>query len=102
VTLSPNGHYLAILNDGWGTPESAYSQSIGILDLDTNQLRDFPDPRLRLDAHQVYFCGLAFSNDGTHLYASIASYTDPAGQRRGDMGNGIAVYNFASSAVSVG
>ena len=26
--------------------------------------------------------------------ASIASYTDPAGQRPGDTGNGIAVYNF--------
>ena len=24
----------------------------------------------------------------------MASYTDPAGQRRGDTGNGIAVYNF--------
>jgi DNA-binding beta-propeller fold protein YncE len=94
VTLSPDGHYLAILNDGWGTPPSGYSQSIGILDLDTHQLRDFPDSRLRLNAHQVYFCGLAFSSDGILLYASMASYTDPAGQRRGDTGNGIAVYNF--------
>src|SRR5271157_209209 len=94
VTLSPDGRYLAILNDGWGTPQSSYSQSIGILDLDTNQLRDFPDSRLRLNARQVYFCGLAFSSDGALLYASMASYTDPAGQRRGNTGNGVAVYNF--------
>ena len=94
VTLSPDGRYLAILNDGWGTPPSGFSQSIGILDLDTHQLRDFPDNRLRINAHQVYFRGLAFSSDGTRLYASMASYTDPTGQRRGDTGNGIAVYNF--------
>jgi YVTN family beta-propeller protein len=98
--LSPDGRYLAILNDGWGTPQSGYSQSIGILDLETHQLRDFPDPRLRINAHQVYFCGLAFSTDGALLYASIASYTDPAGQRHGDTGNGIAVYNFHAGEVT--
>ena len=67
VILSPDGRYLAILNDGWGTPQSGYGQSIGILDLETRQLRDFPDPRLRINAHQVYFCGLAFSTHGALL-----------------------------------
>src|ERR1700760_1698475 len=92
MALSPDGKYLAVLNNGRGTAEANFRQSIALLDLASNTLRDFPDARLGLDARQTYFLGLAWSSDGTELYASMASVTDPEGKRPGDTGNGIAVY----------
>ena len=94
LALSPDGRYLAVLNNGYGTAESGSQQSIAILDLKSNQLADYPDSRLGRRAHQTYFLGLAFSADGKRLYASIASLTDPEGKLPGSTGNGIAVYGF--------
>ena len=94
AALSPDGKYLAILNNGYGTAESNFQQSIALLDLASNQLRDFPDPRLGLHAKQSYFLGLAWSSDGADLYASMGSLTDPKGKNRGDTGNGVAVYRL--------
>ena len=94
IALSPDGRYAALLNNGFGTAESGMKQSIAILDLQTNQVTDFPEDRLGEDAHQSYFLGLAFSSDGTHLYASIGSIGDPTGEKPGNTGNGIAVYRF--------
>jgi DNA-binding beta-propeller fold protein YncE len=94
MTVSPDGRYAAILNDGYGTQQNQAHQSIAILDLSSNQLADFPEDRLPEEAHQSYFVGLAFSSDGQHLYASIGSITDPTGEKTGDTGNGIAVYRF--------
>ncbi|HTU34218.1 MAG TPA: hypothetical protein VMF66_10490, partial [Candidatus Acidoferrum sp.] len=99
MVISPDGHYAALLDDGYGTQETMAHQSIAVLDLKTNQIADFPDARLGDDAHQSYFVGLAFSSDGKHLYASVGSLTDPAGTRPNDMGNGIAVYSFAAGKV---
>ena len=92
--LSSDGKYLAVLNDGYGTFESGYQQSIGVLDIATNKLTDFPDARLQRRAHQTYFYGLAFSSNGKKLYVSIGSITDPLGKDAGDTGTGIAVYEF--------
>jgi DNA-binding beta-propeller fold protein YncE len=100
VALSPDGKYLAILNNGYGSYPSKLEQSIALLDLATNQLRDFPDSRLGQDARQTYFLGLAWSSDGKELYASIASLTDPEGKNAGDTGNGIAVYRFGDGTLS--
>jgi hypothetical protein len=100
MVLSPDGHYAALLNYGYGTQETLAHQSISILSLDTNKIADFPDSRLGDDAHQSYFIGLAFSLDGKHLYASVGSLTDPTGERKGDLGNGIAVYSFAAGRVA--
>ena len=75
MVLSPDGHFAALLNDGYGTQETLAHQSIAILNLDTNKVADFPDARLGDDAHQSYFIGLAFSLDGKHLYASVGSLT---------------------------
>jgi len=94
IALSPDGHYAALLNDGYGSQESQAHQSISVVDLQNNHLEDFPDQRLGEDAHQSYFLGLSFSGDGQHLYASVGSLTDPTGDRPGDTGNGIAVYAF--------
>jgi len=100
IALSPDGHYAALLNDGYGTQETLAKQSITVLDLSTNKISDFPDARLGEDAAQSYFLGLAFSSDGTHLYASMGSITDPAGNKPAHTGNGIAVYGFANGKVT--
>lgn len=102
IALSPDGHYAALLNQGYGTQETGARQSIAILDLSKNQLRDFPDDRLsdETTTRQSYFIGLAFSSDGGHLYASMGSITDPTGEKPTSTGNGIAIYKFASGQVS--
>jgi len=102
IALSPDGRYAALLNEGYGTVQSGGRQSIGILDLSNNQLRDFPDNRLtdEYSTHQTYFIGLAFSSDGKHLYASMGSITDPTGENPKNTGNGVAVYKFAAGEVA--
>ena len=93
IALSPNGRYAAFLNQGYGTQESGVRQSIAILDLSNNRLRDIPDDRLRGDeksTRQSYFIGLGFSSDGQHLYASMGSTEE----------NGIAVYKFSDGEVA--
>src|SRR5205814_785795 len=96
MALSPDGRYVAILNAGYGASEANYAQSIAILDLQTKQLADFPDPRLGNKAHQTYFVGIAFSGDGQRVFASVASLTDPTGEKQNDTGSGIAVYSFTA------
>ncbi len=100
MALSPDGQYAALLNNGYGTQQSQAQQSIAILSLKSNQLTDFPDSRLAESAHQSYFLGLAFSSDGTRLYASIGSITDPTGAKPGNTGNGVAIYKFENGKVS--
>jgi DNA-binding beta-propeller fold protein YncE len=100
MALSPNGHYAALLNDGYGTQETLAHQSISVLDLKSNRIVEYPDARLGDEAHQSYFLGLAFSSDGKHLYASVGSLTDPTGAKTGDTGNGIAVYRFFEGKVA--
>jgi DNA-binding beta-propeller fold protein YncE len=100
IALSPDGRFAALLNDGYGTEEAMVTQSIAILDLKSNKLSDFPDKRFAENAHQSYFLGLVFGSDGKHLYASVGSITDPAGEKAGDTGNGIAVYRFAEGKVT--
>ena len=95
IAVSPDGRYVAVLNNGYGTEESGFAESIAVLDTQTGRLSDFPDQRLGRHAHQTYFLGLAFSPDGTRLYASMASLTDATGAVPGDTGNGIAVYGFS-------
>lgn len=100
IAKSPDGRYAAILNDGYGTQANGAHQSIAVLDLTTNQLTEFPDDRLGEDAHQTYFLGLAFSSDGAHIYASMASITDPTGAKPGNTGNGIAIYRLEDGKVA--
>ena len=100
AALSPDGKYLAILNNGYGTEESGFRQSIAVLDLASNTVTDFSDPRLGHRAHQTYFLGLAFSRDGSRIYASMSSMSDPLGSEPGSTGNGIAVYKFQNGRVA--
>ncbi|HWZ97231.1 MAG TPA: beta-propeller fold lactonase family protein [Candidatus Dormibacteraeota bacterium] len=100
AALSPDAKFAVFLHSGYGSYTSGEKQSLTVLNLETNDLTDFPDDRLGHDAHQSYFLGLAFSLDGHHLYASMASLTDPLGKNPGDTGNGIAVYKFENGRVA--
>lgn len=99
VALSPDGKFAVFLHSGYGAYTSKEKQSLTVLNLETDELRDFPDDRLGGEAKQSYFLGLAFSVDGKHLYASMASLNDPLG-KKGGTGNGIAVYGFANGEVA--
>ena len=100
MVISPDGRYAALLNDGYGTQETLAQQSIAVLNLETNKIADYPDARFSDHAHQSYFLGLAFSSNGKHLYASVGSLSDPTGKKKGDTGNGIAVYSFSNGKVA--
>ncbi len=97
---SPDGRFAVFLHSGFGAYSDGGKQSLSVLNLESNELSDFPENRLGRDARQTYFLGLAFSLDGKHLYASIASYTDPLGKKEGSTGNGIAVYGFADGKIT--
>src|SRR4029077_18275384 len=99
AAVSPDRRYAVFLHSGFGSYSQENKQSLSVLNLETDELHDFPDNRLGHGAHQTYFLGLAFSLDGKHLYASMASYTDPLGKVAGNTGNGIAVYSFADGKI---
>ncbi|MBV8051877.1 MAG: phosphoesterase [Acidobacteriaceae bacterium] len=100
IAVSPDKRYAAFLNDGYGSQQEKGYQSIAILDLSTNKLTDFPDERLKENARQSYYIGLAFSSDGNHVFASMGSISDPTGEKAGDTGDGIAVYSFREGKVA--
>jgi DNA-binding beta-propeller fold protein YncE len=101
MAVSPDGRYVVTVNDGYGTFESNYSQSLAVYDTQSGKLSDFPDDRTTLHGgKQTLYSGLTFSRDGGHLYASMGSISDPNGERKGDTGNGIVVYGFADGKVT--
>ena len=100
MAMSPDGRYAVVLHSGFGAYSSGQKQSLSVLNLATDELKDFPDERLGSKARQTYFLGLAFSLDGKHIFASIASLTDPLGKKKGSTGNGIAVYSFESGKIA--
>ncbi|HKN20945.1 MAG TPA: bifunctional YncE family protein/alkaline phosphatase family protein [Terracidiphilus sp.] len=100
MAISPDGRYVVTVNAGYGTFESQYDQSLAVLDTQTGALVDFPDPRTAPHNRQTLYAGLAFNRDGTHIYASLASLTDPKGEGRGSTGSGILVYNFKGGRIA--
>lgn len=100
IATSPDGKFAVLLDSGYGAYTSGQKQSLTVLNLETNELADFPDDRLESRARQTYFLGLAFSLDGKHIFASMASLTDPLGKKKGGTGNGIAVYSFENGRIS--
>src|SRR5215470_11601785 len=79
MAWSPDHRYLALVNAGYSTVESNYQQSIAVLDTETGKLADYPDARTDVGAPQTLYNGVAFSADGTHVYASFDSLTEPEG-----------------------
>jgi DNA-binding beta-propeller fold protein YncE len=100
MAISPDKRYVVTINAGFGTAESNYDQSLAVLDTQTGQITDFPDARTLIRMKQTLYSGLAFSHDGTHIYASIGSLTDPQGTGKDDTGSGIIVYGFAAGKVT--
>jgi YVTN family beta-propeller protein len=100
IAISPDKRYVVTINAGYGTFESRYMQSLAVLDTQTGTLEDFPDSRTlaRLDKQTLY-SGLAFSHDGSRLYASMGSLTDPEGKDKNDTGSGIIVYKFSAGKI---
>jgi len=91
---SPDHRYLAFVNAGFGTVESNYEQSIAVLDTSTGKLTDFPDPRTAIVTPQTMYSGIAFSSDGSRLYVSFDSLSEPTGGKPDATGNAIVVYRF--------
>ncbi|HSU18679.1 MAG TPA: hypothetical protein VLI45_02950, partial [Acidobacteriaceae bacterium] len=95
LAVSPDGKWVVSLNAGYGTKESGYMQSLAVLNTATGAVQDFPDARTLVEAPQTFYSGLAFSQDGTHVYASLASSTHPEGGIPHARGNGVVVFSFA-------
>jgi DNA-binding beta-propeller fold protein YncE len=105
MAVSPDGRYVVTVNAGYGTYESKYQQSLAVLDTQSGTLADFPDDRTPVRARQTLYSGVAFSKDGSHVYASIGSETDPVGNKGtflgvADTGSGIVVYRFAEGKIT--
>jgi DNA-binding beta-propeller fold protein YncE len=94
MAVSPDQRYVVTVNAGYGTFESKYMQSLAVLATRSGTIEDFPDHRTPIRAKQTLFSGLAFSRDGRHIYASMASLEDPLGNKVGDTGTGVVVYGF--------
>jgi DNA-binding beta-propeller fold protein YncE len=95
LAVSPDGSWVVSLNTGYGTVESGYKQSLTVLNVATGDVKDFPEARTLVESRQALFEGLAFSADGTKVYASMGSTNDAEGEDGGDTGDGIVVYGFA-------
>jgi len=107
MAVSPGGRYVVTVNAGYGTFESKYEQSLAVEDTQTGTIEDFPDNRTLVNAKQTLYAGLAFSRDGSHLYATMGSLTKPTGSDNaatGDgeraTGNGIVVYSFNAGTIA--
>ena len=100
LTVSPDGRWIVALNTGYGTMESNYDQSLSVLDTQSGAVKDYPDARTLVQAKQTFFEGLAFSPDGTKVYASLASSSDAEGDGKLKTGNGIVVYGFANGVLT--
>src|SRR6202030_4671671 len=61
MAVSPDARYVVTVNAGYGTFESAYMQSLAVLDTQTGAVTDFPDDRTGTKAKQTLYSGLAFS-----------------------------------------
>ncbi len=94
--VSPNGRYVAFLNNGFGHPSSGFHKSIAIYDRANRQLSDTQEPGTGLSFNgpaniSTTYYGIAFSSNGSRLYVSIASTRkDP---KLGDRTqNGVRIY----------
>ncbi|HEU0007383.1 MAG TPA: beta-propeller fold lactonase family protein [Terriglobia bacterium] len=97
--ISPDGRYVAFLNNGYGHSTSGFRKSIAIHDRVTGLVSDFTEPGTGLNFDGpadicTPFYGLAFSSNGKHLYLSLASTRKDA--KLGDRTqNGIRIFSVA-------
>jgi YVTN family beta-propeller protein len=100
MAVSPGGRYVVTVNAGYGTYESQGEQSLAVLDTQTGTVMDFPDARTPERARQTLYSGLAFSRDGSRVYASMGSTTDPLGNGADKTGSGVVVYSFTADKIA--
>jgi YVTN family beta-propeller protein len=100
MAVSPGGRYVVTVNAGYGTYESQGEQSLAVLDTQTGTVMDFPDARTPERATQTLYSGLAFSRDGSRVYASMGSTTDPLGNGADKTGSGVVVYSFTAGKIA--
>ncbi len=100
IAVSPDWRYVVTVNAGYGTFESRYLQSLAVLDTQTGRVADFPDVRTATKSKQTLYSGLAFSRDGRHIYASMASLTNLVGDGQTNTGSGVAVYGFSEGRIT--
>jgi DNA-binding beta-propeller fold protein YncE len=101
MAVTPDGRYVVTVNAGYGSFESNYEQSLAVMDATTGALTDFPDDRtVALTDKQTLFSGLAFSRDGKHIFAGMASLSDPTGAGKNATGNAIVVYSFIDGKIA--
>ena len=98
---SPDHRYLALVNAGFGTVESDYEQSIAILDTTSSKVTDYPIPLTDVLQPQTLYSGIAFSADGSHLYVSFDSISEPTGGKPDETGNAIGVYLFTGTELTL-
>ncbi len=102
--VSPDGRYVAFLNNGYGYSASGFRKSIAILDRVTGQVSDNSEPGtgLKFDGPaniSTLFYGIAFSSDGKQLYVSIAS--TKRDKKVGDRNqNGIRIYDVSAEGLA--
>jgi hypothetical protein len=60
MAVSPDGRYVVTLNDGYGTFESSYDQSLAVMDTETGTVEDFPDSRTQVKAATGSMCTRAW------------------------------------------
>jgi DNA-binding beta-propeller fold protein YncE len=99
MAVSPDRRYVVTVNAGYGTFESSYLQSLAVMDTQTGKVTDFPDNRTATRGKQTLYSGLAFSRDGRHIYASMASLTNPVGDGM-NTGSGVAVYGLSEGKIT--
>lgn len=112
---SPDHRYLALVNAGYGTVESDYEQSVAILDTTTGKVTDYPIPLTDSTLPQTLYSGIAFSGDGSRIYLSFDSMSQPSGKGPEDKapeggratagnpdgtGNAVGVYRFTGSGLA--
>ena len=98
---SPDHRYLALVNAGFGTVESNYEQSVAVLDTATGKLTDFPLELTEVLDPQTLYSGIAFSGDGSRLYLSFDSLSQPKGGKADETGNAIGVFRFDGASLTV-
>ena len=100
MAVSPDGRWVVTVNGGYGSFESRYMQSVAVLDTVTGKVVEYPDARTLMRSGQVLNSGLAFSGDGSRVYGTIVSLTDPEGTKAGDTGSGVQVYTFKDGVIA--
>ncbi len=90
--VSPDGSRVAFVHTGYGSNANENRQSITLVETATGKITEYNEAKLKLKAKQTFSFGVAFSDDGRHLYVPFGSSTDPGGNAPESTGNAIGVY----------